>query len=216
MFQASLRGGHADRVVVVSPTVIGTSAPPVGGTDVACHDHVDHLVVVDFQPVVPTPDERELLLRFLHRQREEVVATLAGLSDAQARWTPDGRLLPLVGIINHLTRVEWRWIDGRYLGLPFPARSEEFVLDPTLSILEAVASYWSREARTEEVVRSAPALTAPCLGQEGEWPPAHILLGLREPIDLRWVLLHLIEETAHHAGHADATREMLDGTKMRP
>src|SRR5207249_10087303 len=41
----------------------------------------------------PTTDERELLLRFLHRQREEVVAAAAGLTDAQARWTPDGRLL---------------------------------------------------------------------------------------------------------------------------
>jgi hypothetical protein len=41
------------------------------------------------------------------------------------------------------------------------------------------------------------------------------LLGLAEPVDLRWVVLHLIEETAHHAGHADATREMLDGTRMR-
>jgi hypothetical protein len=171
---------------------------------------------VDFQPVVPTHDERELLLRFLHRQREEVVATIPGLSDAQARWTPDGRLLPLVGIINHLTHVEWRWIDGRYLGMQFPTRSEEFVLDTTSSIQEVVAAYWSREARTEEVVRSASALTAPCLGREGEWPPAHVLLGLAEPIDLRWVLLHLIEETAHHAGHADATREMLDGQKMRP
>jgi len=42
----------------------------------------------------PTSDERELLLRYLHRQREEVVAAAAGLTDEQARWTPDGRLLP--------------------------------------------------------------------------------------------------------------------------
>ena len=37
--------------------------------------------------------------------------------------------------------------------------------------------------------------------------------GCPQPIDLRWTLLHLIEETAHHAGHTDATREMLDGTR---
>jgi hypothetical protein len=42
-----------------------------------------------------------------------------------------------------------------------------------------------------------------------------VLLDLPEPIDLRWVLLHLIEETAHHAGHADATPEMLDGHRIR-
>jgi Protein of unknown function (DUF664) len=61
------------------------------------------------------------------------------------------------------------------------------------------------------VVRSAPNLEVACLGTEGDGPPAHVLLGLSEPLDLRWVVLHLIEETAHHAGHADATREMLDG-----
>jgi hypothetical protein len=64
-------------------------------------------------------------------------------------------------------------------------------------------------------VRAAPSLEAPCLGRKGEWPAAHELLGLDAPIDLRWAVLHLIEETAHHAGHAEATREMLDGTLMR-
>jgi hypothetical protein len=64
-------------------------------------------------------------------------------------------------------------------------------------------------------VRAAPSLDAPCLGDEGDRGPAHVLLGFDQPIDLCWVLLHLIEETAHHAGHADSTREMLDGTKMR-
>ena len=42
-----------------------------------------------------------------------------------------------------------------------------------------------------------------------------MIFGFDQPVDLRWVLLHLIEETAHHAGHADSTREMLDGAKMR-
>jgi hypothetical protein len=64
-------------------------------------------------------------------------------------------------------------------------------------------------------VRAAPSLEAPCLGDERGLGPAHLLLGFEDPIDLRWVLLHLVEETAHHAGHADSTREMLDGKKMR-
>ena len=57
-----------------------------------------------------------LLLRFLDRQREEVVATAEGLSERQAQWKPDGQLLPIAGIIHHLTHAEWRWIEGRYLG----------------------------------------------------------------------------------------------------
>jgi Protein of unknown function (DUF664) len=165
--------------------------------------------------VQPTSDERELLLRFLHRQREEVVATAAGLSNSQAHWTPGGRLLPIVGIINHLAHGEWRWIEGRYLGRDFPARTDEFASE-RLAIGDACAAYWRQAERTDEIVRQAPGLDALCLGREGEWPPAHELLGLAEPLDLRWALLHLIEETAHHAGHADATREMLDGRIMRP
>jgi len=165
--------------------------------------------------VVPTRDERELLLRFLHRQREEVVAVAEGLSDEQARWRPDGALLSIVGVINHLTHVEWRWVEGRYLGRPFPERTNEFNAEG-ISVREVCAAYWSQAQRTDDLVRAAPSLGVACLGQEGDWPPAHTLLGLNEPLDLRWVVLHLIEETAHHAGHADATRELLDGTIMRP
>ncbi len=167
------------------------------------------------QTVVPTGDERELLLRFLHRQREEVVATAEGLSEDELRWTPDRRLLPIIGVINHLCHVEQRWIEGRYLQLPFPAREEEFSLDNGVSGAQVTDAYWNRARRTEEVVRAAPNLELPCVGREGDGPPAHVLLGLQQPLDLRWVLLHLIEETAHHAGHADSTRELLDGKKMR-
>jgi Protein of unknown function (DUF664) len=164
--------------------------------------------------VVPTTDERELLLRFLQRQREEVVATADGLTDDQAGWTPDGRLLPIGGVINHLTNVEWRWIEGRYLGSEFPPRDEEFRLHD-VSLADVIDAYWDQAQRTDQLVRTAPSLEVPCLGREGDEPPAHVLLGLAEPLDLRWAIVHLIEETAHHAGHADATREMLDGRKMR-
>jgi hypothetical protein len=170
---------------------------------------------VDFAPVAPTDDERELLLRFLDRQREEVVATAAGLSETQARWTPDGKLLPIIGVINHLTYVEWRWIDGRYLRAEFPPRTDEFHPSRAVSLAEVISDYWARARRTEEVVRLAPSLDVACVGGEGGGPPVHVPLGLADPIDLRWILLHLIEETAHHAGHADSTRELIDGTKTR-
>ncbi len=80
------------------------------------------------QPRAPTPssDETELLLGFVRWQREQVVAATTGLTEEQLRWTPDGRLLPIIGVVNHLTHMEWRWIEGRYLGSEFPAREEEF------------------------------------------------------------------------------------------
>lgn len=163
----------------------------------------------------PTSDEREMLLRFARWQREQVVATAAGLSEEQLRWTPDDRLLSIIGIINHLTKMEWRWVEGRFFRSPFPPRELEFVVDPARSGEEVIEAYWLQSQRTEQIVRAAQSLDDQCLGEEGERGPAHLLLGFDEPITLRWVLLHLIEETAHHAGHADSTREMLDGTKMR-
>lgn len=163
----------------------------------------------------PGPDEREVLLGYIRWQREQVVATAEGLSEEQLRWSPNEGLLPILGIINHLAHMEWRWVEGRYLGSPFPPREDEFALPPTVESRAVIAGYWEQAQRTQRIVRDAPTLTAPCLGDEEGRGPAHLLLGFEEPVDLRWVLLHLIEETAHHAGHADSTREMLDGRKMR-
>jgi hypothetical protein len=163
----------------------------------------------------PSADERELLLGFIRWQREQVVATARDLSEEQLRWTPDDRLLPIIGVINHLSHMEWRWVEGRYLGAEFPPRSEEFRLGTEVTGAEVIDAYWRQALRTEDIVRAAPSLEVPCVGDEGGRGPAHTLLGFDRPVDLRWVLLHVIEETAHHAGHADATREMLDGTKMR-
>jgi hypothetical protein len=167
------------------------------------------------QSPAPSTDEREILLGYIRWQREQVVATAEGLSEEQLRWTPHDRLLPIIGIVNHLSHMEWRWVEGRYLGSPFPPRQEEFTVAPEVTGGQVIRDYRDQALRTENIVRAAPSLNAPCLGDEGGRGPAHVLLGFEDPVDLRWVLLHLLEETAHHAGHADATREMLDGTKMR-
>jgi hypothetical protein len=167
------------------------------------------------QSPAPSTNEREILLGYIRWQREQVVATAEGLSEEQLRWTPQDRLLPIIGIVNHLSHMEWRWVEGRYLGSPFPPRQEEFTVAPEVTGAQVIMEYRDQALRTENIVRAAPSLSAPCLGDEGGRGPAHVLLGFEDPVDLRWVLLHLLEETAHHAGHADATREMLDGTKMR-
>ena len=149
----------------------------------------------------PIDDERELLLAFLAHQREKVVATTTGLTDDQAHWQPDGKLIPLIGIVNHLTHVEWRWIDGSLLGEAVSRSEEEFHPGPELTVAAALDAYTRRAEATAAAVRAADSLTVACVGRAP---------GL-ENMDLRFVLVHLIEETAHHAGHADATRELLDG-----
>ncbi len=142
------------------------------------------------------PDERELLLGWLGYLRGAVLRNLDGLTDAQGRWRPDGALIPLVGVANHLTHVEWRWIDGGMLGRA--TRRDEAEFTPSgLSVHQAVEAYRQRARATDDVVRRLPLSTA-CATESGT--------------DLRWVLLHLVNETARHAGHADAVRELLDGT----
>jgi uncharacterized damage-inducible protein DinB len=143
------------------------------------------------------PDERELLLSWLGFLRGAVLRKINGLSDDDARWTPDGGLITLLGIVNHLTHLEWRWIDGSMRGEETGRDDDEFYPGPDLTVVAAIAAYRDRAVATDEYVRSTP-LETPC--REGG------------RTDLRWVMLHLINETARHAGHADATRELLDGT----
>ena len=150
-------------------------------------------------------DERDTLLGFLDWKRSAVLTAAGGLSDEQARWTPEGRLLPIAGIIHHLTQVETRWIDGRYLQLEPPEARPDLEFAVRAPLGELVERYRARGRRTDEIVRSAPDLDAACPGHTSQ-PP-------RPGLNLRWALLHLLEETAHHAGHADATRELLDGAK---
>jgi uncharacterized damage-inducible protein DinB len=145
-----------------------------------------------------TSDERELLLRWLQYLRGAVIGKIDGLGEEQARWRPDGALIPLLGIVNHLTKVEWRWVDGGIFGRDTTRSEAEFAPGPELTVRAAVAAYRARGAATDTAVRAMP-LDRACLAEEGA--------------DLRWVLLHLINETARHAGHADATRELLDGTR---
>jgi uncharacterized damage-inducible protein DinB len=142
-------------------------------------------------------DERDLFLDWLRYLRSAVIRKVDGLTDEQARWRPNGALISLLGIINHLTHVEWRWIDGSILGRDVERREEEFAPGPGLTLATAVAAYRDRAEATDAAVRRLPLDT-----------PAREGYGT----DLRWVLIHLINETARHAGHADATRELLDGT----
>jgi uncharacterized damage-inducible protein DinB len=149
---------------------------------------------------VGTLDERELLLRWLGYLRGAVLRDVAGLTDEQARWRPDGRLICLLGIVNHLTHVEWRWIDGGFSGAETSRSEEEFAPGPDLTLEAAVRAYVARGESTDATVRSLASLEVPCRRRADEGT------------DLRWVLIHLINETARHAGHADAARELLDGT----
>ncbi|MEO6122047.1 MAG: DUF664 domain-containing protein [Acidimicrobiales bacterium] len=147
-----------------------------------------------------TPDEGELFVRWLDFLRAGVVVKLDGLSEDQARWRPDGKLISVLGVVNHLTHVEWRWIDGAFLGGETSRTEEEFHPTPGTTVSDIVSRYRERGQATARAVRQAGHLSLGCAHPQAKGR------------DLRWVLLHLVEETARHAGHADSTRELLDGT----
>jgi len=138
----------------------------------------------------------------LQRQRDLVVWKLNGLDDDRARGMATGTGLTIHGIVRHLTDVErsWlrRWFDGQQ-GLPVEGKTPGWVggLDarPDDRLVDSLESYVAEAERCGEVVRS------------------HSLddLEVDGPRNLRWVLHHLIEETARHLGHLDVLCEMADG-----
>jgi uncharacterized damage-inducible protein DinB len=145
-----------------------------------------------------TADELELYLRWLAFLRGAILRKALGLTDEQARWHPDGKLLPLLGVVNHLTGVETRWIDGEMFGVATTKADDEYEPGAGTTIEAAIAAYRRRAEATDGAVREIADLSTPTCSADGT--------------DLRFVLIHLINETARHAGHADATRELLDGT----
>jgi uncharacterized damage-inducible protein DinB len=144
-----------------------------------------------------TDDERELLLSWLRFEREAVLSKVVGLNERQARLRPVEGANSILGLVKHLTVAERRWIDGAFLGGPVPPLTPaEFEPEVHLEVDHFIDQYLVACARTDEVVHDSSLRTAAARG------PGRTLL---------WVLIHLIEETARHAGHADITRQWVDG-----
>src|SRR3954451_1150043 len=169
---------------------------------------------------MPAPgiSERDRLQYFLDEQRTAVLAIVEGLDEQLMRtpvlpsgWTP-------IGLILHLAGAEAAWFQRVVLGevpqVEWADGIEDPPYDPTAAFTTehstaAVVHHYRRQcAISNEVLRSV-GLDAPLRGDHGlDWPG--------EPItDVRWVALHMIEETARHAGHLDAARELLDGATGR-
>jgi uncharacterized damage-inducible protein DinB len=163
--------------------------------------------------VPPTWDERAVLTQVLDYARDTVHAKCAGLTDAGARRAPlpGSPLMTISGLVSHLRWVEASWIEQTFLGgaIDAPWTDEdpdrEFRTAVEEPLAELLADYRATCARHRELV-AALDLDAPSRGELG-WRT--------EPVTLRWVLLHLTEETARHNGHIDILRELADGTRGR-
>jgi hypothetical protein len=132
-----------------------------------------------------------------------------GLTDEQARLTPSVSALSVGGIVKHVSSVEKFWADvvlGRQE--PFGTNSNYeacFRLGPDETLAGTFERYAAVGRETERIVRSLPIDHVVPVPRDVPWFPADT-----EYWTVRWVLLHLIEETARHAGHADIVRESID------
>ena len=158
--------------------------------------------------------EKEGLLAFLEHQRAAVRNAVYGIRDEQARLTPTPSGLSLGGLVKHLTEGESGWTD-RVLGVPpsdsaFEDYMESFVLGEDESLATVLQRYEEAGARTDTVMGGVDDLGRLVPLPAEPWFPDP------ENCTVRWILLHLIEETARHAGHADILREALDGGVSGP
>jgi uncharacterized damage-inducible protein DinB len=150
-----------------------------------------------------TGTESEILRGMLYFQRLEIVRSITGLSTADAHWKPHPEANSLIEIVSHLAWVEWWWFEcivgGVQADWPGDDRGRGFDVDPGTTPEAVKAAYLASFSRSNEIW-DATELDQTFDSDEGK-------------VSLRWVVTHMIEETARHAGHADITRQLIDGTK---
>ncbi|MFJ2741124.1 DinB family protein [Streptomyces sp. NPDC087440] len=154
-------------------------------------------------------DERTQLTTFLDYARDTVRAKCEGASAEHARTAPlpGSPLMTLSGVVNHLRWVEHYWFEVILLGEEDRAPMTDEDPDGEMRIAvdfplpQLLAEYAENSARHRELVARTP-LDQKSVGT--------IRGGVH--VDLRWILHHLVEETARHNGHMDILRELLDGT----
>jgi uncharacterized damage-inducible protein DinB len=151
-----------------------------------------------------TGGEKESLHVSLNRHRDVVLWKLDGLTDEQLRRqvVPSGT--SLLGLVKHLAAVEYSWFCqtfGRETEpLPFVDDDPDADLrvEPHESTADVLSFYARARAASDQVIddHDVEDLGTAWFG---------------DPVSLRWVLIHIVEETARHAGHMDIVRELIDG-----
>ncbi|MEV4468165.1 DinB family protein [Nonomuraea sp. NPDC049504] len=174
---------------------------------------------VTAEVITEVTGERADLLAELAQSRYFLRLTTQGLTDEQARMRTTASALCLGGLIKHVSQVEKGWVDFILNGTSamknfadmteedYAAREAEFELLPGETLAEVLETYEEVARRTDEVVATLPDLGVAHLLPEAPWFQPGVRWSARR------VLIHIVGETAQHAGHADIIRESLDGAK---
>jgi hypothetical protein len=158
--------------------------------------------VGDQKPPRSTADEAATVRALLQYQRESFVRKVHGIDDAAARRSPVASGTSLLWLTKHMAQAETVWVLRRFAGDPTAAVDDTVQAGDTIG--DAIDLYRATWGRVDAVLDGTPDLET--LTRD---------TGAESPVNLRWVLMHLLEETARHAGHADILRELVDGQTGR-
>lgn len=148
--------------------------------------------------------EKATLRASLDRHRDAVLWKLEGLDEERVRRpvTPSGT--NLLGLVKHLASVEYGWFVDTFGRKPeplwFDPYSDEDMTATDDETVESITAFYGRARAAAD--RTLAELPLDAMGR----PPWR-----DHEVSLRWVLVHMIEETARHAGHMDIVRELIDG-----
>ena len=144
-------------------------------------------------------DDRQVLTLLLQYQRESLARKVFGVSEVAARQSPVPSGTTLLWLVEHLAYAERLWIMRRFVGgeKPAPVTTHQ-------TVDSALAAYRDTWAAVDAVIGAAPSLDE-----------LSVIADDRGHVTLRWIIAHLLEETARHAGHADILRELIDGVTGR-
>jgi uncharacterized damage-inducible protein DinB len=166
--------------------------------------------------VPPVEGERANLLAYLEQQRYGIRLTAFGLTDDQARATPTASALSVGGLIKHVTATERTWMSiiqqRQKAGTDDTAYGEDFIVGAEETLRDILEDNERCGRETEAIIADIADLGQAVPVPKGvPWFPDDV-----EAWSVRWVLLHVMEEIARHAGHADILREHIDGGTMYP
>ncbi|GAA5021699.1 DinB family protein [Terrabacter aeriphilus] len=168
--------------------------------------------------VPPVADERESLIAYLDQQRDAFATVAFGLTEEQIRLAPTAGTLSIGGLVKHVTTCERGWTERMAAAPEAPAPPDQTMEEQTAAwgddfrvtdddTLESLLAGLAAQGDvTREVLRTADLGAAVPVPRDAPWFPHDV-----EAWSVRWVAMHLVEELARHAGHADIVRESVDG-----
>ena len=174
-------------------------------------------------PAMPPPiaDERAGLKEYVAAQQYAFHAIVFGLTDEQARSTPSVSAMSLGGLIKHVTNCQQGWMervaaapelsdrDKRPMAEQEAGYQDEFVMREDETLAGILADFDKQNAETIRLIETADLGTPVPVPPGVPWFPQDI-----SAWSVRWVIFHLIEELARHAGQGDIIRETIDGATL--